>query len=274
MNCPKCGAETHPQALFCPKCRATMQDSPGTNTPPPQAQPSPTTPVRPMPQTSAAPMYGSDNAQNSSMAIAAFILSVVGIFTCGLLVVGDIVAIILAIVALVQIQNSAGRLKGSGFAIAALCITVLTLLVWTAVLAPVFMKGRSKAKQASCMSNQRMIATSILMYCQDHNGAYPASLNDVKGYLGGEPNVLHCLAADSSKTISYGYNSMLIGAKEADLTNPVNVVCTADGGNDANRITSPSDISMTIHQQGFIVSYADGRVKWYEANTPVELTIK
>src|SRR5258708_6362861 len=99
--CLKCGTALAEGAYFCPKCGA--DNSPGAITPTGSTPGAPDTPVQPQ--------------QTSGMAI--------GSLVCGLfpfLILPSIAAVILGHIALSQIKRSAGRLKGSGMAIAGLVL--------------------------------------------------------------------------------------------------------------------------------------------------------
>jgi len=191
MPCPHCGTEVPPATPFCPNCRAVQ--------PPPAAQQIPVT-----------PQYATAPAQNSGLAIAGFITS----FLCGP------IGFILSLIALIQISNSKGQLKGNGFAIAGMVLsfTCFGTMVLGSILFPVFAKAREKARQTTCMSQQRQMAVAVLMYEQDHQGTYPSSLLDgTKGYIGDTSRMFHCPSDDSEHKFSFGFNAALKGAKEKEV---------------------------------------------------------
>lgn len=273
MNCPNCGAETHPQALFCPKCRNAIPQAGGTSTPP-QSQLPPSPQMRPMPQ-AMPPSYTSNVASNNGLAIASFVLSLVGIFTCGLFGIGAIISIILGIVGLIQINNSGGRQQGSGFAIAGLCITVLSFVMLPAILFPVFSKARDKATTNICLNNQRKIVVGVISYAQDHNEKLPSSLQDAVNYIGPDPLAFHCPSDSMDKSHwSYGYNSALAGIQLSEIADPQSMLCTADGGNTINLLISTSDIASSRHLHGYVASFMDGSVRSLSTSAPVKLALK
>ena len=59
--------------------------------------------------------------------------------------------------------------------------TLIELLVVIAILAailfPVFAQAREKARQISCLSNQKQIGLGIMSYLQDYDGTYPSGVN-------------------------------------------------------------------------------------------------
>ena len=59
--------------------------------------------------------------------------------------------------------------------------TLIELLVVIAIIAailfPVFAQAREKARQTSCLSNTRQLATAVMMYVQDYDEQYPMTAN-------------------------------------------------------------------------------------------------
>jgi len=64
-------------------------------------------------------------------------------------------------------------MKRRGFTLIELLVVIAIIAILAAILFPVFAKAREKARAASCMSNLKQLATSVLMYKQDFNGNYP-----------------------------------------------------------------------------------------------------
>ncbi|MBD3174086.1 MAG: DUF1559 domain-containing protein, partial [Armatimonadia bacterium] len=50
-----------------------------------------------------------------------------------------------------------------------LLVVIAIIAILAAILFPVFAKAREKARQTSCLSNARQLATGILSYSQDHD---------------------------------------------------------------------------------------------------------
>lgn len=78
--------------------------------------------------------------------------------------------------------------KGRGFTLIELLVVIAIIAILAAILFPVFAKAREKARQTSCLSNTRQIATAFISYAQDYDEAFPAActwcnrLNDGTGY--------------------------------------------------------------------------------------------
>lgn len=62
-----------------------------------------------------------------------------------------------------------------GFTLIELLVVVAIIAIITAVLFPVFMQAREKARQATCISNERQLGMAILQYLQDYDDMYPWS---------------------------------------------------------------------------------------------------
>ncbi|MBD3175293.1 MAG: prepilin-type N-terminal cleavage/methylation domain-containing protein [Armatimonadia bacterium] len=60
-----------------------------------------------------------------------------------------------------------------GFTLIELLVVIAIIAILAAILFPVFAKAQDKAKQTSCLSNQRQIATALLSYAQDYDERLP-----------------------------------------------------------------------------------------------------
>ncbi|MBM3473384.1 MAG: prepilin-type N-terminal cleavage/methylation domain-containing protein [Armatimonadetes bacterium] len=59
-----------------------------------------------------------------------------------------------------------------GFTLIELLVVIAIIAILAAILFPVFARAREKARQASCQSNHKQIATSAAMYQTDYDGRY------------------------------------------------------------------------------------------------------
>jgi prepilin-type N-terminal cleavage/methylation domain-containing protein/prepilin-type processing-associated H-X9-DG protein len=57
----------------------------------------------------------------------------------------------------------------TAFTLIELLVVIAIIAILAAILFPVFAQAREKARAASCLSNQKQIATGILMYAQDYD---------------------------------------------------------------------------------------------------------
>ncbi|MBC7526099.1 MAG: prepilin-type N-terminal cleavage/methylation domain-containing protein [Chthonomonadaceae bacterium] len=65
--------------------------------------------------------------------------------------------------------------KLNGFTLIELLVVIAIIAILAAILFPVFAQAREKARQTSCLSNLRQIATSTLMYTQDYDETFAMS---------------------------------------------------------------------------------------------------
>ena len=103
--------------------------------------------------------------KTSGMAIASLVCGVLG---C--LGITAIVGLVLGIVAQVKISRSGGRLKGSGLAIAGICVSAVMLIatVPAALLLPALSKAKQRALTINCESNLKQLALGVRLYSNDH----------------------------------------------------------------------------------------------------------
>ncbi|MEN6641417.1 MAG: DUF1559 domain-containing protein [Armatimonadia bacterium] len=62
-----------------------------------------------------------------------------------------------------------------GFTLIELLVVIAIIAILAAILFPVFAKAREKARQASCLSNAKQLATACLGYAQDYDETLPMS---------------------------------------------------------------------------------------------------
>jgi len=62
-----------------------------------------------------------------------------------------------------------------GFTLIELLVVIAIIAILAAILFPVFARARAKARQTSCLSNEKQIALAIMMYAQDNDEQNPAA---------------------------------------------------------------------------------------------------
>src|ERR1051326_4796013 len=60
-------------------------------------------------------------------------------------------------------------IRREGFTLIELLVVIAIIAILAAILFPVFAQAREKARQTSCLSNNKQYATATLMYLQDYD---------------------------------------------------------------------------------------------------------
>ena len=63
--------------------------------------------------------------------------------------------------------------RRTGFTLIELLVVIAIIAILAAILFPVFARAREKARQASCTSNVKQLATAMMMYVQDYDEVLP-----------------------------------------------------------------------------------------------------
>src|ERR1051326_3061647 len=63
--------------------------------------------------------------------------------------------------------------KNHAFTLIELLVVIAIIAILAAILFPVFAQAREKARQTSCLSNEKQMATATLMYVQDYDETFP-----------------------------------------------------------------------------------------------------
>jgi prepilin-type processing-associated H-X9-DG protein len=143
--------------------------------------------------------------------------------------------------------------KGGGF------FSRLIIAILAAILFPVFAKAREKARQTSCLNNQKQIATSAMLYVQDHDELLPAA-ELFWGSLSLDKGVLQCPTAGTKIANGYGYNTHIAGMALGEVTDTSGTVMIADSDTATNQISARLDVSKR-HNKASICTFVDGHVE-------------
>ena len=118
--------------------------------------------------------------RTSGLSIGGFVCGLIGFILPFPFIFLGPVAIILSIIALVQI-NKNENLKGSGFGIAGLVLGGLSFImlpILAAIAIPNFISMRLRAQEASVKSSMHIVQLSIEDWATTMNGLYPTSMDD------------------------------------------------------------------------------------------------
>jgi hypothetical protein len=129
------------------------------------------------------PTFSPPPTHNAGLAIAALVLGIISLVTCGGLGVGAIATIICGHMALSSIGKARGGLGGRGMAVTGLVMGYVSILLVVPVLASLSMgaiaKMGEKGQVLKGMADARQTALAIRVYAADKAGKYPATLDEL-----------------------------------------------------------------------------------------------
>ena len=157
-------------------------------------------------------------------------------------------------------------MRQRGFTLIELLVVIAIIAVLAAILFPVFAKAREKARQTSCMNNQRQIATGLLMYAQDNDELLP-SASTVWSQLKLPAQMCVCPTKGAKTPNGYVYNNALDSQALGNFSDPTSMLMTADGQHTGtvnpptypNVAYSSSDYDLR-HTNNIVASFLDGHV--------------
>ena len=154
----------------------------------------------------------------------------------------------------------------AGFTLIELLVVIAIIALLAAILFPVFAKAREKARQTTCVNNQRQMAAYVLIYAQDHDEILPMAAT-VWSDLNLNGAILKCLSAAKKTAVSYTYNGgagknntpFVSGRALGDIHDPTVTWLTAD--------SDDGSIIVCRHTDHAVMSFVDGHVTLSQAST-------
>jgi prepilin-type N-terminal cleavage/methylation domain-containing protein/prepilin-type processing-associated H-X9-DG protein len=175
-------------------------------------------------------------------------------------------------------------IRRRGFTLIELLVVIAIIAILAAILFPVFAKAREKARQTTCLNNQRQIAAAILMWVQDHDETFPVAntwVSDMNASYGITGKVWDCQSTSFKGTESapdyfYVGGSFLSNAAIGDIKEPTLAPMVSELASPADNkpyITEdplyPNNAANAVnicdrgrHNSGCTFSYVDGHVGW------------
>ncbi len=156
--------------------------------------------------------------------------------------------------------RNASTARKTAFTLIELLVVIAIIAILAAILFPVFAQARAKARQASCLSNEKQLGLAFAQYVQDYDEQFPTGA--VRGIYGGHGwagnlypytksvALYHCPDDAHDTGVSYSYNRNLScttvpcteGAlAQADLNAPTRTVLLLECDGAATDPSSPSE---------------------------------
>ncbi|MHB9131356.1 MAG: type II secretion system protein [Armatimonadota bacterium] len=179
-----------------------------------------------------------------------------------------------------------------GFTLIELLVVIAIIAILAAILFPVFAKAREKARQTTCMNNQRQIAAALMMWVQDHEEKLPGAKSwgtELSGSLVGgvfdcqtsgnhqgsasDPDYVYIAGQDMS-----GNDYFLSNRALGDVKDPSATVLLADGKSEvgasyvivdlpSNQLTAAYAEIDPRHNNGTVLAYVDGHIDWMSSKS-------
>jgi prepilin-type N-terminal cleavage/methylation domain-containing protein/prepilin-type processing-associated H-X9-DG protein len=189
-----------------------------------------------------------------------------------------------------------------GFTLIELLVVIAIIAILAAILFPVFARAREKARQTSCLNNQKQIALGWLMYVQDYDEAIPGwyfrwrlpadtpwgtpngwarALDVIMPYIKNN-DVRFCPSNNirDRMRMNYAYNQRYLcydmgttrsarfdAHKYGDITSPSETVVFGESATGDDILYEPISslnwrVAYDLHNGGANYSFCDGHAKW------------
>jgi prepilin-type N-terminal cleavage/methylation domain-containing protein len=112
---------------------------------------------------------------------------------------------------------SFSRKSRHAFTLIELLVVIAIIAILAAILFPVFAQAREKARQTSCLSNEKQLGLGILMYVQDYDENFPSGRF---GVIANDTNVFHWGEGWAGQSYAYTKNAQVAKCPD-DTTQPI-----------------------------------------------------
>ena len=85
-------------------------------------------------------------------------------------------------------RNSIQQTANQGFTLIELLVVIAIIAILAAILFPVFAQAREKARQTSCLSNNKQLGLALNMYGQDYDGTLMQTITTTPCHRGTNSN--------------------------------------------------------------------------------------
>ncbi len=223
-----------------------------------------------IPDGGAPPSQLAGNApQTSRLAIASLVLGILGF-----LILPAVGGLICGLIAWFQISRNPTQLKGSGFAIAGICVSGMMLLlipivaIMAGMLLPALSQAKNRAQTIMGMSNVKQLSLGVSMYAADHEDTLPVAATwcDQIMPMIGSPLPFQRPSDPNGTRGAYGLNVRVAGAKQGTVhRETVLIFELATPG--WNRAGGPEIMRQPSRRgETMIVGFADGHAEAVPAN--------
>lgn len=215
--------------------------------------------------------------RTSGLAVTSLVLGILGF-----LIVPAVAGLVCGIVAWIQINRSAGALKGRGLAIAGTVLSgvmlalIPVIAILAAMLLPALASAKQKAQEIHSLNNVKQLNLALRLYSGDSGGVLPATTNwceALRPYLG-DHTTAFLNQGDRNRQggthSSYAYNAQIAGQKFDDLApDTVTVFEVSPGG---WNVSGGSDLLRQSFRPGrpVAIGFADGHAESVRSDARIE----
>jgi prepilin-type processing-associated H-X9-DG protein len=202
-------------------------------------------------------------AKTSRWAIASFVMGLLTV-TCILWPVFALPAVVCAIIALVKIKRSSGRLKGKEFAAGGILLPIM-IAFFLVMLMPPLEKIHPIAKSIVCATNLKGLGTALYVYANDYDDRLPpedwCDLLIMEADV--SPKSFICPVSEEIEgESSYAMNRSVAGKKLDELPGNIVLLFETSIGLEADPRTTPI-------QERRHYDFLSGSGRWYAENHQV-----